>query len=104
MKTLKQIITALIFTGLSISAHAESLSEILALKEEPTGRRHIVTAWNPGELDQMCLPPCHMIWQCFVREGKYLDLLMYQRSGDMFLGVPFDISSYAILWTLLAKS
>lgn len=72
------------------------------LRTDPTDRRMIVTAFNPGELDLMALPPCHMFFQCFVRNG-YLDLTMYQRSCDTFLGVPFNISSYALLTHMLAK-
>jgi thymidylate synthase len=73
------------------------------LRENRTDRRMIVSAWNPGELDQMALPPCHMMFQCFVRGGKLLDLTMYQRSCDMFLGVPFNIASYALLTHMLAQ-
>lgn len=72
------------------------------LRENRTDRRMIVSAWNPGELDQMALPPCHMMFQCFVR-GTMLDLTMYQRSCDMFLGVPFNIASYALLLHMLAQ-
>lgn len=72
------------------------------LKTDPNDRRLVVTAWNPGELDQMALPPCHMIFQFFVADGK-LSLHMTQRSCDMFLGVPFNIASYALLLCMVAQ-
>ncbi|MEI6420299.1 MAG: thymidylate synthase, partial [bacterium] len=72
------------------------------LKTDPNDRRLVVTAWNPGELDQMALPPCHMIFQFFVADGK-LSLHMTQRSCDMFLGVPFNIASYALLLAMVAQ-
>ena len=72
------------------------------IKKDPTDRRLIVTAWNPGELSMMALPPCHMFFQFFVANGK-LSLSMYQRSCDMFLGVPFNISSYALLLHMVAQ-
>ncbi len=61
-----------------------------------------MNAWNPGELDKMALPPCHLMAQFNVREGKYLDCQMYQRSCDTFLGVPFNIASYALLTEMIA--
>jgi thymidylate synthase len=72
------------------------------IKKDPNDRRLIVTAWNPGEIDEMALPPCHMIFQCFVTDGK-LSLHMFQRSCDMFLGVPFNIASYGLLLNLVAQ-
>ena len=75
---------------------------IVGLKENPDSRRHIVSAWNVNDLNKMTLPPCHYAFQCYVR-GEYLDLMWQQRSGDLFLGVPFNIASYALLLSLLAK-
>jgi thymidylate synthase len=72
------------------------------IKKDPNDRRLIVTAWNPGEIDEMALPPCHMIFQFFVTNGK-LSLHMFQRSCDTFLGVPFNIASYALLLHLIAQ-
>ena len=72
------------------------------IQKEPTSRRLIVTAWNPGELDLMALPPCHMFFQFFVAKGK-LSLFMFQRSCDMFLGVPFNITSYSLLLHMMAQ-
>lgn len=74
-----------------------------SLKNDPTGRRHIISAWNPGELDQMALPPCHMMAQFYIRNNQ-LSCQMYQRSCDAFLGLPFNIASYALLTHLIAKT
>lgn len=75
---------------------------IARIKEKPYDRRHVVSAWNPGELDMMALPPCHVLFQFFVADGK-LSLQMYQRSCDMFLGVPFNIASYSLLLCMVAQ-
>ncbi len=72
------------------------------IKSDPFDRRLVVTAWNPGEINQMALPPCHMMFQFFVANGK-LSLHMYQRSCDMFLGVPFNIASYALMLHIVAR-
>ncbi len=71
------------------------------IRTDPASRRQIVSAWNPGELDQMALAPCHCLFQTWVANGK-LSLQLYQRSADVFLGVPFNIASYALLTHLLA--
>ncbi len=81
----------------------DQLKEVIeGIKKDPYGRRHVITAWNPGELDKMTLPPCHMFFQFFVAKGK-LSLQMYQRSCDLFLGVPFNIASYSLLLHMVAQ-
>lgn len=72
------------------------------LRHNPTSRRLVVSAWNVSDLDQMALPPCHMFFQCWVAAGR-LSLQIYQRSCDMFLGVPFNLASYALLTHMLAQ-
>lgn len=72
------------------------------LKNNPDSRRILVNAWNPGELDQMALTPCHALFQFYVAEGK-LSCQLYQRSADVFLGVPFNIASYALLTLMMAQ-
>lgn len=73
-----------------------------SLKTDPDSRRHLVSAWNPGELSGMALPPCHALFQFYVVEGK-LSCQLYQRSADIFLGVPFNIASYALLTLMVAQ-
>ena len=75
---------------------------IEGIKKDPNGRRHILTAWNVDELDQMALPPCHVLAQFYVSNGK-LSCHMYQRSVDVFLGLPFNIASYALLTHMIAQ-
>ncbi|NJC41928.1 thymidylate synthase [Brevundimonas alba] len=75
---------------------------IAGLKTNPNGRRHIVSAWNPADVDDMALPPCHCLFQFFVADGK-LSCQLYQRSADVFLGVPFNIASYALLTMMVAQ-
>ena len=72
------------------------------IKRNPDSRRHIVSAWNPGEVDRMALPPCHALFQFYVANGR-LSCQLYQRSADIFLGVPFNIASYALLTHMVAQ-
>jgi len=81
----------------------DQLADVIAgLRSTPYSRRHVVTAWDPGELDQTSLPACHALFQFFVADGK-LSAMMYQRSCDMFLGVPFNMAEYALLLHLVAR-
>ncbi|MCW3785101.1 thymidylate synthase [Plebeiibacterium sediminum] len=73
-----------------------------AIKNNPDSRRHIVSAWNVGQLEEMQLPPCHILFQFYVADGK-LSCQLYQRSADLFLGVPFNIASYALLTMMVAQ-
>jgi thymidylate synthase len=75
---------------------------VQSLKTNPNSRRHIVSAWNPAEVEDMALPPCHCLFQFFVADGK-LSCQLYQRSADVFLGVPFNIASYALLTLMVAQ-
>lgn len=77
-------------------------SVVRAIKKNPDSRRHIVTAWNPAEVDEMALPPCHCLFQFYVARGL-LSCQLYQRSADLFLGVPFNIASYALLTHMIAQ-
>jgi thymidylate synthase len=83
--------------------HDQLIELVNGIKEDPYSRRHIMTAWNPGELDLMALPPCHIMSQFYVNNGR-LSCQMYQRSADMFLGMPFNIASYALLTHLVAQA
>ena len=82
--------------------HDQLIDLIAGIKEDPYSRRHILTAWNPGELELMALPPCHILSQFWVNNGK-LSCHMYQRSADMFLGIPFNIASYALFTHMIAQ-
>ncbi len=86
--------------------NGESIDQIArlveGLKTNPSSRRHIVSAWNPADVDDMALPPCHCLFQFFVADGR-LSCQLYQRSADVFLGVPFNIASYALLTQMMAK-
>ena len=87
------------FNGAGIDQIKDVIERI---KTNPNDRRMIVTAWNPCQIDQMALPPCHCFFQFYVAEGK-LSCMLYQRSCDMFLGVPFNIASYALLTMMMAQ-
>ncbi|MFZ2481274.1 MAG: thymidylate synthase [Propioniciclava sp.] len=83
--------------------HIDQLAAVIdQLRVNPDSRRHVVAAWNPADVDAMALPPCHMMFQFYVAEGR-LSCQMYQRSADVFLGVPFNIASYALLTQMIAQ-
>ena len=83
--------------------HIDQISQVLEqIRNNPDSRRIIVSAWNVGEIDKMALPPCHAFFQFYVADGK-LSCQLYQRSADIFLGVPFNIASYALLTTMMAQ-
>ena len=88
--------------GLTITETDQLRVLIEGIRRDPHGRRHILSSWNPGELQAMALPPCHVMAQFYVADGK-LSCQMYQRSCDMFLGVPFNIASYSLLTHLIAQ-
>jgi thymidylate synthase len=84
-------------------AHIDQITQLVQqLKNNPDSRRHIVTAWNPADVEDMALPPCHCLFQFYIARGK-LSCQLYQRSADIFLGVPFNIASYALLTQMLAQ-
>ena len=83
--------------------HIDQIAQVVdGLKRDPDSRRHIVSAWNVGELDRMALSPCHCLFQFYVADGR-LSCQLYQRSADVFLGVPFNIASYALLTQMMAQ-
>ncbi|MGQ1787963.1 MULTISPECIES: thymidylate synthase [unclassified Saccharicrinis] len=83
--------------------YVDQIKQVLeSIKSNPDSRRHIVSAWNVGQLDEMQLPPCHILFQFYVADGK-LSCQLYQRSADLFLGVPFNIASYALLTMMVAQ-
>ena len=83
--------------------HVDQISAVVrSLKENPDSRRHIVSAWNVGEIEKMALPPCHVLFQFYVAGGR-LSCQLYQRSADIFLGVPFNIASYSLLAMMMAQ-
>ncbi len=83
--------------------HIDQLAAVIEqLRSNPDSRRHVVVAWNPADVDAMALPPCHMMFQFYVADGR-LSCQMYQRSADVFLGVPFNIASYALLTHMVAQ-
>ena len=83
--------------------HIDQIAQVVdSIKNNPNSRRHIVCAWNVGDIDKMALPPCHLLFQFYVADGR-LSCQLYQRSCDIFLGVPFNIASYALLTAMMAQ-
>jgi len=83
--------------------HIDQVTQVVnSIKNNPDSRRHLISAWNVGQIDQMKLPPCHLLVQFYVADGK-LSCQLYQRSADIFLGVPFNIASYALLTLMMAQ-
>ncbi|QXO12465.1 hypothetical protein pEaSNUABM49_00219 [Erwinia phage pEa_SNUABM_49] len=97
------VVDSTFFHGVIMERNTDQIAVLIdGLKNNPDSRRHILTAWNVGELDKMALPPCHCFSQFFVNNGK-LSCILYQRSCDLFLGVPFNIASYSLLTHMLAQ-
>lgn len=91
------------FESKSMPVYRDQIKQVIeGIKRDPFGRRHIVSAWNVAELDQMALPPCHVMFQFYVGNNNQLSCHMYQRSVDSFLGLPFNIASYALLTNMIA--
>lgn len=91
------------FHGNSLFVGRDQIKELIEnIKKDPYSRRHIVSAWNPNHIDEMALAPCHTLFQVYVHTNGTLDLKLYQRSADMFLGVPFNIASYSLLMHMIA--
>jgi thymidylate synthase len=89
-------------SGQAVVGEVDQIAKLIEMiRKSPDSRRLIVSAWNPGEIDRMALPPCHTLWQVRII-GRKMHLQLYQRSADMFLGVPFNIASYALLLVMLA--
>ncbi|KWW30209.1 MAG: thymidylate synthase [bacterium P3] len=89
--------------GCADGTHVDQITRLIdQLRSNPDSRRHLVSAWNVGELDRMALPPCHILFQFYVSEGR-LSCQLYQRSADIFLGVPFNIASYALFTMMVAQ-
>jgi thymidylate synthase len=92
-----------VFKGFYSYTETDQLKNLIeGLKTDPNSRRHIISAWNPGDLEKMALPPCHAFMQFYLR-NNVLSCQMYQRSADVFLGVPFNIASYALFTHLIAR-
>ena len=84
--------------------HIDQIAKLInAIQRNPNSRRHIVSAWNPADVDEMALPPCHCLFQFYVGDGR-LSCQLYQRSADIFLGVPFNIASYTLLTMMIAQA
>lgn len=95
-----------VFDGPSrlVQREVDQLAQLIeGIKRDPHGRRHILSAWNPGDLEEMALPPCHVMAQFYVGSDNKLSCQMYQRSCDMFLGIPFNIASYSLLTHMIAQ-
>lgn len=85
------------------NGHIDQIHQVIqSIKNNPDSRRHLVSAWNVGQIDEMQLPPCHILFQFYVAKGR-LSCQLYQRSADLFLGVPFNIASYALLTMMMAQ-
>jgi thymidylate synthase len=100
----KFILDGLVCQNVFMKINIDQMSNLIeGLKTNPNSRRHIVSAWNVSDLANMALPPCHILFQCYVSDSGFIDLQFYQRSADIALGVPFNIASYSLLLMMLAQ-